>query len=101
MRNRNWLTSDSQQRQLFGALITSSLRRARQALALLAFAVIWTALAMSLIGCAVLSTPPCPEMTLPRAPALTEPIPPASYSLRARESFKKWQELLIGTPVTP
>ena len=98
MRNRNWLTSDSQQRQLFGALITSSLRRARQALALLAFAVIWTALAMSLIGCATRSEPPCQPLELPQPPALSEPIPQESYSLRVQRSLLKWEASLTGTP---
>ena len=101
MQNRNWLKSNTTQRRLFGGLITSFWLKIKPHIVLGVCFVIWIALALSLTGCAVLSTPPCPEMTLPRAPALTEPIPPASYSLRARESFKKWQELLIGTPVTP
>jgi len=101
MRNRNWLKSDSQQRQLFAGLIASSLRRARQAFGLLACAVIWTALVLNLTGCASPSAIPCPPQTLPQPPALTEQIPSVSYSLRAQQSFKAWQERLIATPVTP
>lgn len=101
MQNRNWLMSDSQQRQLFAGWITSSLHKIKQLLGLLACAVIWTALALSLTGCATRSVPPCPELVLPQPPALSEPIPPESYSLRVQRSFKTWQEKLIATPVTP
>lgn len=101
MQNRNWLKSNNQQRQIFGGLITSSLRKIKQLLGLLACAVIWTALAMSLTGCATRSEPPCPPLVMPQPPALSEPIPQESYSLRVQRSFKAWQERLIATPVTP
>ena len=100
MQNRNWLKSNSQQRQLFANWITCSWRRMLALLGLFACAVIWIALALSLTGCASRSVP-CPPQTLPRAPALTEPIPPESYSLRAQQSFKAWQERLIAMPATP
>lgn len=101
MQNRNWLKSNSRQRRLFVNWITCSWRRMLTLLGLCACAVIWIALALSLTGCAHNSPSPCPEQKLPPAPALTEPIPPASYSLRAQQNFKAWQEKLIATPVTP
>ena len=101
MQNRNWLMSDSQQRQLFAGWITSSLHKIKQLLGLLACAVIWTALALSLTGCATRSAPPCPELILPQPPALSEPIPQESYSLRVQRSLSKWEAALIGTPQTP
>lgn len=101
MQNRNWLKSNSQQRHLFAGLITSSSHKMKRLLALFGCAVIWMALGMNLIGCATRSTVICPEPVIPAMPALSEPIPPVSYSLRAQQSFKAWQERLIGTPTTP
>ena len=101
MQNRNWLKSNTTQRRLFGGLITSFWLKIKPHIVLGVCFVIWVALALSLTGCAHNSPSQCPELVIPQPPALIEPIPPASYSLRARESFKKWQERLIATPVTP
>ena len=100
MNNRNWLKSNSQQRQLFVNWITCSWRRMLALLGLFACAVIWIALALSLTGCAHNSPSPCPEQKLPPAPALSEPIPPVSYSLRAQRSLSKWEASLIESTQT-
>ena len=101
MINRNWLKSNSQQRRLFAGRTTSFLRKWMPPPEMWGCAAILIMLALSLTGCAHNSPSPCPEQKLPPVPALTEPIPPESYSLRAQQSFKAWQERLIATPVTP
>lgn len=101
MQNRNWLKSDSQQRQIFGGLITRSPRKEPPLPAKWLCAVIVIALVLSLSACAAPLQTPCQPPAMPQPPALSEPIPPVSYSLRAQQSFKAWQERLIGTPPTP
>ena len=101
MQNRNWFKSNSAQRRIFGGWTTPSKRKEPPLPAPWLCAVILIALVLSLSGCATRSPVLCPEPVLPPMPALSEPIPPVSYSLRAQQSFKQWQELLIGTPQTP
>ena len=65
-------------------------------------ALMLTALAASLIGCATPSAPPqavCPAN--PPPPALSEPMPAVSYSLSAQQRIQTWRQSLTGTPATP
>ncbi len=101
MNNRNWLQSNSQQRRLFGGWITRLLLKMPRLPEVWVFGVIAIVLMLSLTGCATRLPALCPEQVLPPVPALTEPIPPESYSLRAQQSFKAWQERLIAMPATP
>ena len=101
MQNRNWLKSDSQQRQIFGGLITRSPRKEPPLPAKWLCAVIVIVLIANLSACATRSAVICPEPVLPAMPALSEPIPPESYSLHVQRLLSKWEAALIGTPQTP
>ena len=101
MQNRNWLKSNSQQRRIFGGLITRSPRKEQPLPARWLCAVILIALFLSLSGCASRSPVVCPEPVMPAMPALSEPIPPVSYSLNVQRSLQTWREKLTATPVTP
>ena len=65
-------------------------------------ALMLTALAASLIGCATPSAPPqvvCPAN--PPPPALSEPMPQETYSASAQQRIQSWRQSLTGTPATP
>ena len=65
-------------------------------------AAMWLLLALSLTGCATPSTPSAPSSpTLPPPPSLSQPIPQPSYSERAQQNIKTWQQRLIGTQLMP
>jgi hypothetical protein len=65
-------------------------------------ALMLTALAASLIGCA---TPPAPPVAVcpanPPPPALSEPMPRETYSASAQQRIQTWRQSLTGTPATP
>ena len=65
-------------------------------------ALMLTALAASLIGCATPSAPPqavCPANQPP--PALSEPMPAQTYSASAQQRISTWRQSLTATPTTP
>lgn len=64
-------------------------------------AALLTIFALSATGCSTPSASPpvaiqCPPA--PPLPALSHPIPSQTYSERARQKFKSWQEQLTPTP---
>ena len=100
MQNRNWLTSDFQQRRLFASLRRHSKRRTYQRLVLLACVVTLMVFVPLLSGCHTLPTPPCEQQPLPMKPALSEPLPSESYSMQAQKNIQTWQKKLDATPTT-
>ena len=63
-------------------------------------ALLLTALALSLTGCASPSkNDPLPSQ-LPPHPQLTTPLPQATYSQSAQENIKRWRKKLTVTPQT-
>lgn len=100
MNNRNWLTSNARQRQLFGSLRRSSMLKARLRLAWLLCAVTLMALALLCSGCQTQQSRPCEVQKLPMPPALSEPIPLVSYSEQWRMLAESSRLKLISTPAT-
>jgi len=98
MNNRNWLTSNARQRQLFGNLRRSSQHRARLRLGWLLCAGMLMALALLLSACTTPPTPPCEVQKPPTPPALSQPMPSESYSVSAARAIEAWRKLLMGTP---
>lgn len=101
MLNRNWLTSDWQQRRGCAVRNRSLLRKTKLKLALAFFA--WTLLGAALLlsGCHTLPNQPCETQPLPTMPALSEPIPLVSYSLQWQRLAQEWQKRLTFTQTTP
>lgn len=55
-------------------------------------------LAGSLAGCQSLSMPPSEQPRNPQPPQISTELPQETYSSRAAESFKTWQQRLTVTP---
>lgn len=97
MLNRNWLTSDWQQRRGCAVRNRSLLRKTKLKLALAFFAWMLLGAALLLTGCATTSCEPAPKQPLPSMPALSEPIPSVSYSISVGQRIKNWGLSLTGT----
>ena len=100
MQNRNWLTSETRQRRLFGVLRQSSRRRAQRRFATVFCVVTLLALVTLLSGCHSLPSKPCETLPLPTPPALSEPAPSVSYSEQWRLLVEQSRKNLTDTPQT-
>lgn len=97
MLNRNWLTSDWQQRRGCAVRNRSLLRKTKLKLALAATAWMLLGAALLLTGCATTSCEPAPKQPLPSMPALSEPIPSVSYSEQWKRLVEGWRKKLDFT----
>lgn len=66
-----------------------------------AFVLLLIVLAGSLVGCATTSARPDSEARNPSMPAVSTPQPSKTYSDSVADDFKRWREMLTGTPATP
>lgn len=100
MQNRNWLTSNRQQRRIFGGSTTPLRRKVGRLLEPWVFGVIVILLVLSLTACAPLPPVPCQAPVMPAPPELSQPLPEISYSLNVQQKLQTWREKLTGTPAT-
>lgn len=101
MRNRNWLTSDWQQRHKSDDLITRWQLRTALFYAMWLCVMTLLLLVVALSGCTTLPQPPCLPAALPSAPALSEPPPSVSYSEQWRQLVERSLKKLTDTQMTP